>query len=257
MASGGRPKQPNPFPVDHGGRSIRLGPQAGEPPILWILLFCTLIILSSWDVLRALLKLVIGQDIHLGTDGVRWGKWPRRRFLAYGDIASIKVDRRILSPFAQQTLSLKTKDGEAHTVNLRGFQGEAARTVEARLRGALERTAQVLMPQLAREQRTEEEWRKAVRDLVEHRGDYRQAAVPRERVREILEDSAAPPEQRLGAAVALVEAEDKEAHQVLVRVSASTADPELRGPLVKLAKEAEEFAAGGVAVEVERRADAL
>ena len=98
----------------------------------------------------------------------------------------------------------------------------------------------MLMPQLSREGRSDEEWREALRALVAHQGEYRRATVPRERVKEILEDPAAPPEQRLGAAVALVEAADREAHRILVRVSDGVANPELRGPLVKLAKEAEE-----------------
>jgi hypothetical protein len=191
--------------------------------------------------MRGLQKLVVGQDIQLGTDGIRWGKWPFRKFLAYREIASIKIDRGRDTAFSKHMLVLESKDGEEHRVRLRGFQSGAAGIVEERLRGVLERSADVLMPQLARDERSDEEWKLALRRLIEHQGDYRRAAVPRERVREILQDPAAPPEQRLGAAVALVEAEDKEAHRILVSVSEATADPELREPLLELATEAEEF----------------
>ena len=205
---------------------------------LWLL---CLIGVGTLDGMRGLQKLVVGQDTQLGTDGIRWGKWPFRKFLAYREIASIRVDRGIGLPLSDHKLVLESKGGEKHRIMLGGLQRGAAEVVEERLRGVLERSADVLMPQLARDERSDEEWKLALRRLIEHQGDYRRAAVPRERVREILQDPAAPPEQRLGAAVALVEAEDKEAHRILVSVSEATADPELREPLLELATEAEEF----------------
>jgi len=221
-----------------------------------VILISAITYLSAGDFLMMLLRLIVGQEIVLGADGIRFGWKFRRTFIAYADIESLRVakasKRSALHP---SWLVLQTKEGEEHRIRLSGFSGEVAPAVEERLRGMLEQSAQMLMPQLSREGRSDEEWREALGALVAHRGEYRKAAVPRERVKEILQDPAAPPEQRLGAAVALVEAADREAHRILVRVSDGVADPELRGPLVKLAKEAEESEEVAVTVGVESSAE--
>ena len=206
--------------------------------------------LSAGDILTDLVKLVAGNTIVLGTDGIRWGKL-RRKFIAYADIASLRVVRP-LGAFSNHQLIIEAKDGVTeHKIRLRGFVKDASKIVEERLRGALEHSADILMPQLDRQGRSDEEWREALRELVKHRGDYRKAAVPKERVRALLQDPAAPPEQRLGAAVALVEAEDPEARRILVSISENIADPELIDAIDSLAEEAEEFEVEEVAIEAE------
>ena len=182
---------------------------------------------------------MVGQEIELGNDGIRWGK---RQFLAYADLESLEIERGDNHAWSDHSLVLLTRDGQEHRISLRGFESHAANVVGERVRGVLERSAEVLMPQLTRADQTDEEWREALRQLMSHEGGYRMAAVSRAKVKELLEDPSAPMEQRLGAGAALVEAEDPEAHRILVRVSDATANPELRGPLVSLAQEAEEFA---------------
>jgi len=205
---------------------------------------------SVGDILTDLVKLVAGNTIVLGTDGIRWGKL-RRKFITYADIASLRVVRP-LGAFSNHQLIIEAKDGVTeHKIRLRGFVKDASKIVEERLRGALEQSADILMPQLDRQGRSDEEWREALRELVKHRGDYRKAAVPKERVRALLQDPAAPPEQRLGAAVALVEAEDPEARRILVSISENIADPELIDAIDSLAEEAEEFEVEEVAIEAE------
>lgn len=95
------------------------------------------------------------------------------------------------------------------------------------------------MPKLERGERTEEQWRKALSALVDERASYRQATVSRSEVLKVLQNEMAPPEQRLGAAVALANTKDTDAKRVLVKVSEATLDPELRGPLVKIARVAQ------------------
>jgi len=225
---------------------LTLGATGGVDLPGWVQVLATFATLGlvpgvAFDFRRWLSQLLVGQDIELGSDGIRWGKWRWRKFVPYADLESLEVERGSSQALSNHVLILQTRDGQEHRVSLRGFEPHAANVVEERLRGVLERSAEVLMPQLTREDQTDEEWREALRRLMSHEGGYRMAPVSKAKVKQLLEDPSAPMEQRLGAGAALVEAQDPEAHRILVRVSDATANPELRGPLVSLAKEAEEF----------------
>jgi len=224
-----------------------IGPGVGSNLLTALIL--PVIVLTIGDILIDLTKVVTGSTLVLGTDGIRWGKL-RRKFIAYAGIASLRVLR--FDDGSSDHLIIEAKDGVTeHKIPIHCFVKDASDIVEERLRGALEQSADILMPQLDRQGRSDEEWREALRELVKHRGDYRKAAVPKERVRALLQDPAAPPEQRLGAAVALVEAEDPEARRILVSISENIADPELRDAIDSLVDEAEEFEVEEVAIQAE------
>ena len=193
------------------------------------------------DLAVSLVRRLLGTSIELGAEGLRWGR--SRQYLAYRDVASIDFERsRLGLPTASNFLVLESKAGKTHRIQLRSTDQNHFRLVEERLRGVLEQSAEILLPQLARGSRTLDEWKTELRRLVSVGGGYRHETVSKERVEHLLRDPAADPEQRLGAALALVEAEAPEAHRVLVSVSQGVADPELREPLEELASLAEGFA---------------
>jgi len=197
--------------------------------------------LATSDFKRSLSELLVGQDINLGNDGIQWGSQRSPHFVAYADIESLEVDRGGDHLLSNHTLLIHTRHGQTLDIPLRGFADDAADIVQERLRGILERSDSLLMPQLSRDGRSDAEWRDALRSLVSLGGDYRRAPVTKERVKELLRDPDSPMEQRLRAAVALIETEDPEAHRILVQVSEATADPELQEPIAQLVSEAEAF----------------
>jgi hypothetical protein len=86
-------------------------------------------------------------------------------------------------------------------------------------------------------------WREALRKLLAAEGDYRTVALTPEDVLEALEDPAAPPDRRIGAALALAAAGHPEA-RARIRIAAETsADEEMRAVLAQAAEEAVDEAA--------------
>ena len=179
----------------------------------------------------ALLRPLLGESLEIGGDGIAFGKWPSREFVAYRDIESIDI------PQTQEwsSLVIRTHSGEEHRIRLDAPEGDLSKTVRARLDAALKERDEVLVPRLERDGRDEEEWHEALAGLLEEAASYRQATLSKREVLKVLRNEMAPPEQRLGAAIALANTNDTEAKRVLVQVSEATLDPSLRGPLVKIA----------------------
>ena len=211
--------------------------------VVFILAWITGSVFLSVELGHALSTMLNGFTLDLGTDGIRWKSLGSKQFVAYSEIENVNFVG-VSTPNTQSVI-LTTKDGRAHKIPISGANPHNLSIVRQRVKGALGQAATLLMPQLEKGELSDTDWRAGLRRLLELGADYRRAAVPKERVLEILQDGAASPAQRVGAGIALVEAESPEAHRVLVSVSESTANPELREELEELVVRAEEFAERG------------
>ena len=183
----------------------------------------------------ALLRPLLGESLEIGADGIAFGKWPSREFVAYRDIESINIPQLSIGSQNRSALVIRTHDGESHRIRLDAPEGDLGKTVRARLDAALKERDEVLVPRLERDGRDEEEWHEALAGLLKEAASYRQATLSKREVLKVLRNEMAPPEQRLGAAIALANTNDTEAKRILVQVSEATLDPSLRGPLVQIA----------------------
>src|SRR5262249_7910937 len=87
---------------------------------------------------------------------------------------------------------------------------------------------------LDRRGRSVPEWRKALSGLLARGGGYRGSPVTREALSAALDDVAATPERRIGAALLLVE--DAGMKSRIAAIAAASADFELRQVLVGIAR---------------------
>jgi hypothetical protein len=204
-------------------------------------LVTTLVIGAIWDSLRWLLAKVVGHEVELGNDGIRWGGFFSPRFVAYSEVASIRFEGTA-SRARQDWLVLLTHSGEVFRIGLRGTGEGSAKALAARLREALDQEADLLVPELEQRERSDTAWRSELRELLRGDGHYRQSRMSREKVRELLHDPSALAEQRLGAAVALLETEEPELQDQLLRICDGTANPQLKQRFAELAHEAERLA---------------
>ena len=233
-----------PAPLIHFSEAFALsGADMGLFELVFLLAWITGSVFLSIELGHSLATLLNGFTLDLGTDGIRWKSLGSKQFVAYSEIEDVKLVGA--NTPKMQSLILTTKDGRTHKIPISGANPHNLSIVRQRVKGALGQTAKLLMPQLERGELSDTDWRAGLRRLLDLGADYRRAAVPKERVLEILQDGAASPAQRVGAGIALVEAESPEAHQVLVSVSQSTANPELREELEELVVRAEEFAEHG------------
>ena len=193
---------------------------------------------AVWDSMRWLLAKVVGHQVDLGNDGIRWGSWFSPRFVPYSEITSIQFEGGH-SRLTQDWLVLRTQSGEVFRVGLRGTGQGSAQAVRTRLRGVLGQQAELLVPEFEQGDRSDSAWRSELRELVRGDTGYRQRRMPREKVHELLHDPAAPADQRLGAAVALLETREPNLKEQLVRICQGTANPTLKRRFADLADEAE------------------
>ncbi len=175
------------------------------------------------------LPLVLPQHVEVAADGVLVSWLGHSRFLPF----------RAIEEASASTVGvvLKTADGRAHDIRL--TQTDGGRDVErdallARIEAGVrrhkdaQRSAEDAL--LARGGRSVGEWVAAMRALgATDAGGYRSAAIPRERLWEILEDPTNEPSARAGAAIALHAASrDPDTRARLAAVAARTAAPSLR-----------------------------
>lgn len=201
-------------------------------------LLMTLVLGAVWDSLRWLLAKVAGHEVELGNDGIRWGGFFSPRFVAYSEIASIRFEGAA-SRATQDFLVLRTHSGETFRIGLRGTGEGSAKALAARLRGALDQQAEVFVPELEQGDRSDAAWRSELRQLMQGNSGYRQRRMSLAKVRELLHDPAAAAEQRLGAAVALLEVGEPRLKEQLLRIGDGTANPTLKKRFAVLADEAE------------------
>ncbi|WP_437320631.1 hypothetical protein [Sorangium sp. So ce385] len=166
----------------------------------------------------------------VGSDGVLVERPFTRTWLPYAVLTAVRTrgDRLLL-----------VRQGDDRPVELRAERG-LVRALALRVREARKRVAGGAAPRgaeaLERRGRDPAAWREDLRRMVTA-GDYRAAGLTLEDVRHALDDTSAPPDRRIGAALLLRIAGVPEA-QDLIRVAAeATADAELRAALERAAED--------------------
>ncbi|WP_437893871.1 hypothetical protein [Sorangium sp. So ce124] len=166
----------------------------------------------------------------VGSDGVLVERPLSRTWLPYAVLTAIRTrgDRLLL-----------VRQGDDRPIDLRAERG-MAKALAMRIREARKRAARGAAPRgveaLERRGRNPAVWREELRKVL-NADDYRAAGLTVEDVRHALDDTRAPPDRRIGAALLLRIAGVPEA-QDLIRVAAeATADDELRAALERAAED--------------------
>ncbi len=174
--------------------------------------------------------------VHVGADGIRWVGWfNRRHWVRYADLQHVELEGRKLRLRARRgsfTVDFSIELGDTPAA----VRGALVRRIEA---AWLAEVPHAPLELLAREGRDLDAWRARLAALVsEGQESYRQAKIPRVRVEAALEDPDAPPDQRLGAAIALTSsgsAEQRErARRRAAELARSVADPALAEAFVEI-----------------------
>lgn len=184
-----------------------------------------------------LAQLVIKQTVEIGGDGVMLRSIGWRRFVRFDRIAGVRLTALGV------TLDLQG-GGELEIQVAPRAGGEAQKRKE--LHDAIERARAAfaeLTPEqeealLARGSRDDAKWREEMRALGAGASTgYRTTAMPNERLWRVVENPAADPSAREGAAIALRASLDAEGRTRLRVVADGTAAPSLRMALATIAEE--------------------
>jgi hypothetical protein len=181
-----------------------------------------LLAVMAGSALWALLTPLLTTTLRIGTDGVVIQRLWHRRFLSRATITSAgeREDRLVLWQRSGVPVTLRTS-GRAE-----------ATAVAQRIREALADrgdpgAGSTALARLDRHGRSVADWLREARTLGAARAGYREAALDRRDLLDVLEDATAPPERRIAAAAALGAGEG----EVRTRVKAAAetcADPRLR-----------------------------
>lgn len=170
-------------------------------------------------------------QVAIGADGLTLRRtFKRARFVPYADIEDVRVER--------EAAYLTLTDGTV--VPLRASNAEESSTVEQRIRDALSlyRARNVnAAAAVNRGGRTTSEWLDATKD---RRATYREATVPDEELWNIIEDAAASPTERAGAALALRNELDDTGRDRLRVAAGACAEKKLRVALESVAERADD-----------------
>jgi len=173
-----------------------------------------------------MLRPVDSLEVLVGADGVTVRGEVDDRFVRYADLAGVADGPR--------EVTLRLRDGRAIGLSGPALGAWQRRALVARLRDALtahrptmatERTRAML----ARGEVPFEAWRDGLREGLRREAVYRHRALERDDLVSVVGDPAAPPEQRVAAALALTASDDAEGMRTKVRVAAeATASDALR-----------------------------
>ncbi len=167
----------------------------------------------------------------VGSDGVRIVGSPRQVFIAYSDVEKME--------HLPGTVRLHRKKGKAHDLGTLPDDDTVAvalaRAIADAFRGY--RGARPSIAALGRQGRSFSQWNEAIVRVAGGAGTFREPSFDREDLQAILGDGAAPPDQRIGAALALrALGPDQAAPRIRVAVSA-TANERLRVALDAIVNE--------------------
>jgi hypothetical protein len=180
--------------------------------------------------------------VNIGTDGVEVRWLHTSRFVRLDQVARVERFREFRSSKEQHGVRLHLRDGDV--VRLHTGQGDLGLSDAARLESRLDdaRSAGTSgqsedasrVGSLQRGTSALPDWVRSLRRLGAGVVDHRHAAVPRDRLLQVVEDGTASREERAYAAVALVSSDDPEARE-RVRVAAeATVEPRLRVALQRI-----------------------
>ncbi len=214
---------------------------------------CIVGTIAAWSWLRRAPSVVVGDDAVVVERGVGTTRH------AYTDLAAAWAEGRSLwlrdhegrVTEVSGGLGLPGPTAQGSTDTLRAV---ADRIMAARARAAGARPTAELGARLDRAGRTISEWREGLAALLDPTTSYRRQAVGPHEVASVLEDGAASPERRIGAALALVATGEPGARE-RVRVAAGlTAGEALRAARERAAEQEADDEALGRAVEAAARA---
>lgn len=187
-----------------------------------------------WGLLTAwLVRRLSPGELDVGADGVSFGRGKRRRFVSFADIerVSASTESVVVTLAGQDDWVIPLGPVGANVVQ------RMARRIETLSERAGTGRGSESLDLLRQGDRSREEWVAALGALLDAE-DYRSPTVPRARVLEVLEDDLADPDERLGAALALME-RDPEATAPKVRVAVEKcANPELAEALEEVVRSA-------------------
>jgi hypothetical protein len=190
-------------------------------------------------VVVALLLVYVSRSgrLDVGADGLFVDMRDARRYVPFAELsdASLYAEKHSGKRFVGVLLQLgsgaqvKVPLGEDLEVNERRAS-ELGQAVRAALAAYRERGSSDVSAALVRGTRSTEEWLRRLRAIgaTENPGGHREAAVPRDGLWRVVEDPAADPSARAGAAVALAVALDGEERHRLRIAAEATVSPRLR-----------------------------
>lgn len=183
--------------------------------------------------------------VRVGADGLWIGRLGRRTFIPIGDIESVEW---IQAPVGRSGgpvgpgLVVKRRTAPAFELPLLGLavfhRDELRAAIETAIAGAAAPRSRSLAA-LDRAGRSLDRWRKDLEALV--RGGFREGALTREELVEILDDPQATTEHRVGAALALRGAMGEPARARIRTAAERSAEPRLRVALTLAADDEEAF----------------
>lgn len=183
-----------------------------------------------------LLALLRRREAVVGTDGVRYRRFLRTRFIPYPSVArvgpyaaGVEIERRDGAVVRLRTLAAGAMDAEARRAVLLD-RIQQAMTADA---GAL---ARVDLERLDRHGRPFTVWRAELGKLLSGTSDYRTTVLSAADLASVIEDPAAPAARRIAAVVALGAAQPEEARRRVRIVAPAFADDELRRALERAAE---------------------
>lgn len=170
--------------------------------------------------------------VRVGVDGLLFGSALRRRFVSYRDVVDVFRDT------SGEYVRVRLRSGKVWSF-APAHVGESDKAVRSKSRAEdlraliqwhVERMrddeAESLHCALERRNQSLSDWRQRLQQLIH--GGYRTHAVTPTELAEILDNSAATSEQRLGAALALAESRDPMARQRIRVAVDRCAEPKLR-----------------------------
>lgn len=203
----------------------------------FVLIFTTLryltLIAAAWGLVALAIVTLARRafrptQVVVGRDGVRVQRSFKREWVPFTALESIELDRE----------ALRLRRRGAGSVVLRStpdvLEGLARRIREAQSLGAA--GAARAAAALERRGRPLAAWREALRGLLAAEAGYRIASFTPDDVLDALEDPAAPPDRRIGAAVALSAAGVPEARARIRIAAEASADEDLRAALEQAAE---------------------
>ncbi len=180
----------------------------------------------------AALRLLAPPKVTVGSDGVSVDAALRPWFVTFDQIYNVEV--------RGADLALMLRDGSTRVIPAIGTSRSRLEALYDRIAAGVAdarapRDLSARLAALDRNGRDLDAWREGLRAVIRERDDYRHAGLTRDEVAAALEDPHATPERRIGAALALGEA-DREQAAARVRVVLETvAHPPVRAALERAA----------------------
>lgn len=224
-------------------------------PVVAVALALAILLPIMWGTIKVFEML--HPELRIGADGIslRGGSSSATRFVRFEQLESIEVTMYRFN--RKESLGLRVTYGGKSEVlgdidSVEEADTIAREILEAKARWAKERSPVVGLATLASAGAPVGAWLEALRGRAKDDADYRNTALGREQLLELIENGAATAEHRVGAAV-LLAAKDGVPARERIRIAAeSTANPKLRIALTSIADDAVEEQAIEDALHEER-----